>query len=254
MPFKIFILLCLVAQMLGGCSTMFAHYRIADEDAIMRGSFHAVAKMCVENNFWQPSDVEEYMYYSRSLLAISVYNSNIYEQSYNKTLYDLSKESLDSRRTGCEQLKPNLATVTETRKKEYIETSERLGHARVAEMQNISNSLDSVGRSFNESAAIINESAATINKSSSSLTLPTPTTSSVAPNYLGTNSAVNSGNPNSKVYQGVSGKHYDYDLSNPGDKTMYDVDPAAKLNDSLNVDPLVDIDRGLGQYGGGVEQ
>ncbi len=55
-------------------------------------------------------------------------------------------------------------------------------------------------------------------------------------------------------YESSTGVRYKYDLSSPSDKIMYDVDPAAKLNDSLNVDPRVNIDRGLGQYGGGIER
>ena len=55
-------------------------------------------------------------------------------------------------------------------------------------------------------------------------------------------------------YESSSGVKYKYDLSNPSDRVMYDVDPAAQLNDSINVDPRVDIDRSLGQYGGGIER
>ena len=55
-------------------------------------------------------------------------------------------------------------------------------------------------------------------------------------------------------YESSTGVRYKYDLSNPSDEIMYEVDPAAQLNDSLNVDPRVDIDRGLGQYGGGIER
>lgn len=42
-----------------------------------------------------------------------------------------------------------------------------------------------------------------------------------------------------------------YDLSNPSDRVMYDVDPEAKVMDSIN--PNVGIDRSLNQYGGGAD-
>jgi len=52
-------------------------------------------------------------------------------------------------------------------------------------------------------------------------------------------------------YESNTGTRYKYDLSDPADKIMYDVDPAAQVMDSVN--PMVDIDRDLGQNGGGAE-
>jgi hypothetical protein len=53
-------------------------------------------------------------------------------------------------------------------------------------------------------------------------------------------------------YRGSSGTTYQYDLSNPSDQLRYGVDPMAQMRDQMNVNPGVEIDRGLGQYGGGV--
>jgi hypothetical protein len=50
-------------------------------------------------------------------------------------------------------------------------------------------------------------------------------------------------------YESNTGTRYKYDLSNPADRVMYDVDPAAQIMDEVN--PMVDIDRETGQYGGG---
>lgn len=50
-------------------------------------------------------------------------------------------------------------------------------------------------------------------------------------------------------YESNAGTRYKYDLSNHGDRVMYDTDPAAQIMDEVN--PMVDIDRGMGQYGGG---
>lgn len=52
-------------------------------------------------------------------------------------------------------------------------------------------------------------------------------------------------------YESITGTRYKYDLSNPSDRIKYEVDPGAQLRDSIN--PRVDIDRGLGQYGGGAK-
>jgi hypothetical protein len=55
----------------------------------------------------------------------------------------------------------------------------------------------------------------------------------------------------SNLYRGSSGALYNYDLSNPSDQLRYSVDPGAQLRDSINVDPRIELDRSLGQYGGG---
>jgi len=41
-------------------------------------------------------------------------------------------------------------------------------------------------------------------------------------------------------------------MSNPGDQIRYSVDVGAQLRDSINVNPGVELDRGLGQQGGGI--
>ena len=57
--------------------------------------------------------------------------------------------------------------------------------------------------------------------------------------------------PDARTYRGSSGARYHYDLSNPGDQVRYSVDVGAQVRDS--VDPRVQLDRDMGQYGGGVE-
>jgi len=61
-----------------------------------------------------------------------------------------------------------------------------------------------------------------------------------------------SGNPNYR-YKSYTGQKYQYDLSNPSDKLRYDVDPSAQLRDSINPSPRIDLDRDMGQYGGGAK-
>ncbi len=53
-------------------------------------------------------------------------------------------------------------------------------------------------------------------------------------------------------YESSTGTQYEYDLSDPSDRIMYEVDPEAQLRDSIDVNPMRDIDRGLGEYGGGI--
>ncbi|MFC1719563.1 hypothetical protein ACFL00_00300 [Pseudomonadota bacterium] len=55
-----------------------------------------------------------------------------------------------------------------------------------------------------------------------------------------------------EVYETSFGNRYEYDLNNPSDRVMYEVDPAAQLRDSIDVDPLREIEQDLGEYGGGV--
>lgn len=50
-------------------------------------------------------------------------------------------------------------------------------------------------------------------------------------------------------YESMTGTRYKYDLSKPTDRIMYGVDPAAQIKDSVN--PMINIDRGLHQFGGG---
>ena len=53
-----------------------------------------------------------------------------------------------------------------------------------------------------------------------------------------------------QTYESSSGNKYKYDLSDPSDRNGYSVDVGAQMDDSL--DPSVDLDRGIGEYGGGI--
>ena len=53
-------------------------------------------------------------------------------------------------------------------------------------------------------------------------------------------------------YHSSSGTRYKYDLSNPSDQALYEADAAAQARDSAN--PRVQLDREMGQYGGGAER
>jgi len=54
------------------------------------------------------------------------------------------------------------------------------------------------------------------------------------------------------AYQGASGTHYQYDMSDPSDKIEYSVDIDAQMRDEISVNPSRNIDRSLGEYGGGI--
>jgi len=53
-------------------------------------------------------------------------------------------------------------------------------------------------------------------------------------------------------YKGSSGTKYDYDLSRPSDRNRYNLDLDAQRRDSLSLSPGRSLDRGLGQFGGGI--
>lgn len=53
-------------------------------------------------------------------------------------------------------------------------------------------------------------------------------------------------------YQSRSGNTYQYDLSNPVDRMRYSTDTSAQVRDSVSVNPTRTLDRGLGQFGGGI--
>jgi hypothetical protein len=58
------------------------------------------------------------------------------------------------------------------------------------------------------------------------------------------------GNPQYR-YEGLSGTKYQYDLSDPSDRIEYQLDLDAQMRDRINPNPGIQLDRGLGQYGGG---
>jgi len=53
-------------------------------------------------------------------------------------------------------------------------------------------------------------------------------------------------------YKSISGMKYKYDLTIPGDKLLYDLDIKAKMYD--DIDPWVEMDRSMGQFGGGIKR
>lgn len=55
-------------------------------------------------------------------------------------------------------------------------------------------------------------------------------------------------------YRGLSGATYKYDLGNTYSRMQYAMDPMAQLQDSITIDPRADMDRSIGQNGGGVER
>lgn len=56
----------------------------------------------------------------------------------------------------------------------------------------------------------------------------------------------------SNGYEGSSGSRYQYDLSNPSDRNRYGIDLDAQRRDQMSLDPGRSLDRGMGQYGGGI--
>ena len=67
--------------------------------------------------------------------------------------------------------------------------------------------------------------------------------------HVGSNSNNNKSNTG---YQSSSGARYQYDNSNPSDRLRYSTDLDAQRRDQMNIDPRKNLDRGVGQYGGGI--
>lgn len=61
-------------------------------------------------------------------------------------------------------------------------------------------------------------------------------------------------NNKQKNYESSYGNTYKYDLSKPGDRIRYNVDPRAQLRDNLHkkTNPRVRLEESLGEYGGGI--
>lgn len=55
-----------------------------------------------------------------------------------------------------------------------------------------------------------------------------------------------------KGYESSFGNRYEYDLSDPSDRVLYEADPSAKLRDRYDVNPVRNLERNVGEYGGGV--
>ena len=67
---------------------------------------------------------------------------------------------------------------------------------------------------------------------------------------LGTEIYDNSNNNSS--YESNSGTKYEYDLNDIRDRNSYSTDTDAQLRDSLNTNPRRQMDRDMGQHGGGI--
>ena len=75
-----------------------------------------------------------------------------------------------------------------------------------------------------------------------------------AENFCSSNLSLDKSDDDAK-YEGISGTKYKYDLSDPIDRMNYSLDLDAQMNDKLNapINPGVELDRSLGQYGGGIQ-
>jgi hypothetical protein len=55
----------------------------------------------------------------------------------------------------------------------------------------------------------------------------------------------------SSNYESRFGNEYQYDLSRPSDQLRYETDVRAQMRDELDTDPRRELERDLGQHGGG---
>ncbi|HYN54368.1 MAG TPA: hypothetical protein VES38_06660 [Methylotenera sp.] len=68
---------------------------------------------------------------------------------------------------------------------------------------------------------------------------------------LSLNVAAREYNAEEGKYKSRFGNEYEYDLSKPSDQIRYETDTRAQMRDELDVDPRREIERDLGQHGGG---
>lgn len=62
----------------------------------------------------------------------------------------------------------------------------------------------------------------------------------------------NSNTTSNSGYQSSSGTRYQYDMNNPSDRNRYSTDLDAQRRDQMNLDTRRNLDRGIGQNGGGI--
>lgn len=60
------------------------------------------------------------------------------------------------------------------------------------------------------------------------------------------------GSEDSSDYKGSSGSNYQYDMNNPSDRNSYSIDLNAQRRDQMSLDSGKSLDKGMGQYGGGI--
>jgi hypothetical protein len=60
------------------------------------------------------------------------------------------------------------------------------------------------------------------------------------------------GSEDSSDYKGSSGSIYQYDMNNPSDRNSYSTDLNAQRRDQMSLDSGKSLDKGMGQYGGGI--
>jgi hypothetical protein len=68
---------------------------------------------------------------------------------------------------------------------------------------------------------------------------------------LGLNAHAWDNDKQDRRYKSRFGNEYEYDLSKPSDQIRYETDVRAQMRDQLDVDPRRELERDLGQYGGG---
>ncbi|MQW91551.1 hypothetical protein GFH30_05665 [Acinetobacter wanghuae] len=55
-----------------------------------------------------------------------------------------------------------------------------------------------------------------------------------------------------KRYQSSTGTNYQYNLNNAVDRNNYSIDLDAQRRDQMSLNPTRSLDRGIGQFGGGI--
>ena len=75
----------------------------------------------------------------------------------------------------------------------------------------------------------------------------------LTPAFAWDNSQYDSYGNKNYTHEGITGQRYKYNLKDPLDELDYRLDLDAQMMDRMNPNPLIDLDRRLGYYGGGAE-
>ena len=142
--FKKTVLAILVASNITGCVSMLTHKRFSDTEVKGQAEGMAFALKCVENDLAPGNLVYAYGNAMSQLFSVSVYNNNLYEETYRNTSNEISRYPASSYANDCREMSRELPRMTSNVLKQY----ESIANARKADLLGMSHSLSSSSVSF----------------------------------------------------------------------------------------------------------
>lgn len=137
------VLLIVAVLFVGGCETMFAHWRLQPHQIKTMAEYNAKVNYCLAKSAIEQREVYEGNYYSAMLLDITIVDEEYFKSNYTNT-FDSIKNSNNVQYI-CGYVRKNIPEWTQTMKSGYYHISQWLSKARATEVQQISNTLSSMG-------------------------------------------------------------------------------------------------------------